>query len=137
MSSANKIFISYAREDQKIAKKLYRSLQDVGLSPWLDIEDLLPGQNWEVTIKETIRNSSFFLALLSSNSVSKKGFIQKELKFALDLLKEYPYSKVFIIPIRLDECKPFDEKINELHRVDLFIFYKQGVNKILYITRKK
>ena len=68
------IFISYAREDVEAARKLYRDLKNAELNPWLDEEVLLPGQNWKSAIKKAIKESRFFIALLSSNSVKKGGF---------------------------------------------------------------
>jgi hypothetical protein len=43
------IFLSYAREDMGMAKKLFNDLKRYGLDVWLDTESLLPGDylgNW-------------------------------------------------------------------------------------------
>jgi len=40
-----KVFISYAREDVEMARKLYDDLKNAGVSPWMDEEDLLPSQS--------------------------------------------------------------------------------------------
>jgi hypothetical protein len=72
------VFISYAREDFDAARILYDDLRAAGLIPWLDKESLLPGQQWEIEIKKAIENSTYFLAVLSSNSVDKRGYVQKE-----------------------------------------------------------
>ncbi|MGC1931965.1 MAG: toll/interleukin-1 receptor domain-containing protein, partial [Candidatus Nitrosopolaris sp.] len=105
MQEQNTVFLSYAREDSDAAKRLYEDLKNDGLSPWLDKESLLPGQNWEIEIRKAIKNSRYFIALLSSNSVDKRGFVQKEFKFALEVLDEVPESQIFVIPARLNECK--------------------------------
>ncbi|MGF1488268.1 MAG: SUMF1/EgtB/PvdO family nonheme iron enzyme, partial [Prochloraceae cyanobacterium] len=63
-----------------------------------------------------IKNSSIFLACFSSVSVSKTGFIQRELKLALDRYAEMPEGKIYLIPLRLEECE-----IPELERDDLGI----------------
>ena len=128
------IFISYSREDQNIAKKLYSDIQSAGMTPWLDLNDLLPGQNWKAVIKEKIIESEFFIALLSLNSLSKKGFVHKEIKIALDLLDERPTpSSIFLIPVRINDCKPLDEKLQDLHWVDIFPSYENGLSKILHV----
>jgi replicative DNA helicase len=41
---------------------------------------------------------------LSSNSVSKEGFVQKELRYAREISLEKPEGAIFLIPVRLDEC---------------------------------
>ncbi|MCP4353787.1 MAG: toll/interleukin-1 receptor domain-containing protein [Desulfobacterales bacterium] len=124
-------FISYAREDLNIARQLYEDLRIGGANPWIDFEALHAGQNWKDVIIRAIKKSSHFLPLFSKNSVTKQGFVQKELKTALEVLDEFPTSDIFIIPVRLDESYPSDEKLRDIEWVDLFPFYRVGVNKIL------
>ncbi len=128
-----KVFISYAREDLETAKKLYHDLKRAGISPWMDKQDLLPGQNWQVMISKAIQESKYFLALLSSHSLTKRGFVQKELKMALDILDEFPEDDIFIIPIRIEDCKPEDEKLKYLHWADFFPSYEDGLSQILRV----
>jgi hypothetical protein len=136
MNSKLKVFISYAREDHEIAEKIFDDLLNAGLSPWIDKKQLLPGQNWRTTIITSIKESTYFIALLSTNSVSKKGFVQKELKIALDLLDEFPPEDIFVIPVRVDDCQPLHEKIQYLHWADLFPNYEEGINQILNVLLK-
>ncbi|KPA15233.1 protein containing Toll-Interleukin receptor, partial [Candidatus Magnetomorum sp. HK-1] len=128
-----KVFISYAREDHEVAYKIYDDLKNRGLSPWIDKEHILPGVNWMQIISKSIKESNYFIALLSSNSVSKRGYVQKELKIALDLLDEFPPEDIFLIPVRIDECKPVHEKIQYLHWANLFPSYEEGINQILKV----
>src|SRR5215211_4162906 len=126
-----KVFISYAREDAEAANRLYNDMKMAGLDPWLDTQSLLGGQNWKIAIRGAIKNSRYFVPLLSSNTVEKVGYIQKELKEALEVLDEFPQSKIFVIPVRINECKINDEKLKELHIIDLFLNWKDGIEKIL------
>ena len=126
-------FISYAHEDEMAARKLYSDLKKSGANPWRDKECLLPGQKWEIAIKQAIKKSDFFIAVLSSNSVEKIGYVQKEITQALDILDEFPESRVFIIPIRLDECNPSHEKLKGLHWADMFPIWDNGLVKILSV----
>jgi len=124
------IFVSYASEDYHTAKRLYDDLKREGITAWLDREDLLAGQNWRETIPNIIRESSYFLLLISKNSVSKKGFVQKEQKIALELLDEFPSDGIFIIPARIDNTEPVYEKLRNLHWADLSD-YGKGFQQIL------
>ena len=126
-----KVFISYAREDCDIAKRLYTDLKNMGYDVWIDIERLIPGENWKSAISKQIKDCSYFIALLSSQSVSKKGYVQKELKTALDILDEFPPSEIFLIPARIDQCAPLDERLQDIHFADLFPSYDEGLRKIL------
>ncbi len=52
-------------------------------------------------------------------SINKEGFVQKEIRIALDAADEKPEGTIFIIPIRLEECS-VPERISQFHWVDLF-----------------
>jgi hypothetical protein len=54
-----KVFISYAREDVGPARRLFNSLTEAGAEPWLDVENLLPGQHWELEIEKAISSFSW------------------------------------------------------------------------------
>lgn len=125
------IFISYARPDVEPARRLYADLRAAGINAWLDEANLLPGQNWRAAITSAIEHSRFFIALLSSRSVSRKGFVNKELVEALDMLDTYPESEIFLIPARLDDCEPSHQKLRDLNWVDLFPDWDGGLAKIL------
>ena len=66
-----RVFISYAREDTEAANRLYNDLKMAGLDPWLDTQSLLAGQNWKIAIRDAIKNSRYFIPLLSSNFCRK------------------------------------------------------------------
>ena len=124
------IFISYAREDANIAMRLYNDLENAGAKPWIDSEKLLPGQNWELSIKKAIRSSDLFIALFSNNSIDKKGYFQKEIKLAMSELEKMPPDKISFIPCRIEDVEIPYEPLNELHWVNLFPNYEDGLKKI-------
>ncbi len=124
------VFISYAREDEEAARRIYRDLIQLGAEPWLDKEAILPGQDWERAIKQAIRKSSFFIALISENSVGKRGYVQKELRAALEVLDEFPPDSIYVIPVRIDDSEPQHDRLKKLHWVDLFPNYENALAKI-------
>jgi len=126
-----KVFISYCRDDKNTAEKLYNDLKKNDLTPWIDIHDILAGENWKIAIKKAIKDSTYFIALLSSTSLSKKGFVQSELKEALEISKELPENSIFFIPVRIDECEPQDERLKKINYADLFPSYETGLDKLL------
>jgi hypothetical protein len=125
------VFISHAREDAEKAKKIYKDLASLGVNSWLDQESILPGQNWKAAINQAIKDCRYFLALLSQNSVNKKGYVQKELAEALDILDEFPPSEIFVVPVRLDDCMPSHSRLNDLHWADMFPNWEDGLKKIV------
>ncbi len=125
------IFLSYAKEDAEVARRLYFDLRNLGFKPWIDSEDLLPGQRWGETIRLAIRASKLFLVLISRASLNKRGFVQKEITQALDVLEEFPRGQIFVVPIRLEACAVTDEKLSGLQWVDIFPSYQKGLEKLL------
>lgn len=126
-----RVFISYAKEDKGFADKLYSDLQQAGVEPWIDTVDLVPGQPWDRTIRKAIGDSSYFIAISSSLSVGKKGYVQKEIRHALAIAEEYPEDEIFIIPVRIDECEPSFEGLRKLQRADIFPSYEKGLKELL------
>lgn len=124
------IFLSYAREDQVLARRLYDYLISVGAKVWFDREELSPGANWKNEIVRAIRASRFFVALLSSNSVSKKGFVHTEISNAIEVLTEYPDNEIYLVPVRIDDCCPMHPRLNDLSWLDLFPNYHYGAHRL-------
>lgn len=115
----HRIFISYAKEDQKTAKELYDLIKSNDFSPWMDEKEIKVGENWRQKIEEAIGSCSIFIACLSKNSVTKRGFIQDELKQALDVLRTIPDREIYLMPIRFDPCK-LPARLSEVQYVDYF-----------------
>ncbi len=113
------IFISYASEDRAQARELHQRLTAQGYKPWLDDEDLLPGQDFKLVIEKALTGSDFVVICLSRTSVEKRTFIQREIKLALDRRQEMRPDDIFVIPARLEECE-FPAELKHLHCVNLF-----------------
>ncbi len=130
-----KIFLSYAHEDIGMAKRIHQDLKRYGLDVWIDYESLLPGQNWKITIEKAIKGSHFYFLLLSSHSMSKRGFIQKEMRIAYEMLEQCSEDDIYLIPIRLDECEP-SLKISNIQYIDVFpeSEYQNGLKRILQVV---
>lgn len=115
-----RVFLCHASGDKPAVTKLYDRLVKDGIDAWLDKEKLIPGQDWRVEIPKAVKNSDVVIVCLSSQSVTKEGFVQKEIRFALDAADEKPDGTIFIIPTRLENCTVPD-RISRFHWVDLFL----------------
>jgi hypothetical protein len=100
------LFFSYAHEDQVEVEKIAESLQQDGFLIWLDKKYLLPGDDWRVAIETAMDKADFILVFLSKSSVLKVGYVQKELRYALERSQLSPSGKRYIIPILLEPCTP-------------------------------
>lgn len=114
-----KVFLCHASDDKPAVRDLYRRLRNDGTEPWLDEQDLLPGQRWQLEIPKAVRSSDAVLVLLSSNSVTKSGYVQKEIKTALDAADEQPDDRLFLIPVRLEDCE-IPDRLTPFQWVNLF-----------------
>ncbi len=126
-----RVFISYCRDDIETARRLYDDLNARGFTPWMDKVDILPGERWKAKITAAIKECDYFIALLSPKALSKKGYVQKELKKALDILDEYPDDEIFLLPVRIEPCSPENEILQDIHWADLFPSYDEGLQDIL------
>ena len=113
-----RVFLCHASQDKPTVWKLHRYLKQHGVKPWLDQEDLLPGEDWEVEIPKALFASDVILVCLSKNSVNKEGFVQKEITFALDKAMEKPEGTIFIIPVKLEDCE-IPKRLSRYQWVDL------------------
>ena len=84
------VFISYAREDESTAHRVFFDLKDAGFRPWFDKVHLAAGEVWETEIPKAIKSCDFFLPLLSSTCLDKDGYVQRELQFGLAVLDDIP-----------------------------------------------
>jgi DNA-binding response OmpR family regulator len=111
------IFISYARTDENTVRSIYKTLLNKKHRPWMDIHSIRGGENWFRAINKAIDECEIFLAVLSNNSVSRRGVIQKELKKAMDKWEGMLPDDIYILPLRIDDC-PIPELLKDLHVID-------------------
>lgn len=115
-----RIFLCHAKEDTTQVREVYQQLKAIeGFEPWLDEEDLLPGQDWDREIRRALHASDFILIVLSRNSVEKRSSVQREMKMALVVLQELPEGTIHTIPVRLDDCD-VPEQFQRYQYADLF-----------------
>ena len=114
-----KVFLCHASGDKAPVRELYKRLVKEGVDAWLDEEKLLAGQTWRVEIPRAVRESDVVVVCLSNKSITKEGYIQKEIKFALDNADEKPEGTIFLIPARLEDCI-VPERLSGWQWVDLF-----------------
>ncbi|MEP0896276.1 toll/interleukin-1 receptor domain-containing protein [Leptolyngbya boryana FACHB-1624] len=123
-----KVFLCHGSEDKPAVRQLYNQLLSLGIEPWLDEENLLPGQDWRYEIAQAVKISDVVIVCLSRTSVNKAGFVQKKIKYALDVADEKPEGSIFLIPARLEECL-LPDRLSGIQWVDLF--QKQGFERLI------
>jgi uncharacterized protein YegP (UPF0339 family) len=131
------VFLCHSSGDKASVRDLYHRLSASGLEAWLDEENLLPGQDWNQEIRKAVRSSDVVLVCLSQSAINKAGYVQKEIKYALDVSDEQPEGTIFLIPLRLEECE-MPERLCRWQWVNLF--ENKGYEKLmqsLYVRAKQ
>ena len=75
----------------------------------MDAHELKGGQNWDFEIKRALSRASLIVAFFSENSITKRGYVQRELKIALDKYSERLADDIYIIPVFLDDAEIPDQ----------------------------
>ncbi|MDP1547200.1 MAG: SUMF1/EgtB/PvdO family nonheme iron enzyme [Anaerolineales bacterium] len=116
-----RVFLCHASQDKPAVRELYQRLNaESWINPWLDEEDLLPGQDFDLEIYKATRDADAIIICLSKISVAKEGYVNKEIRRALDIAQEKSEGAIYVIPLRLDDCNPSFEQLKKLHWVDYF-----------------
>lgn len=132
-------FISYVREDGERADRLATLLADAGIRVWRDVEDLWPGQDWKIQIRNAITNDSLaFLACFSTNSNNRDTTYQnEELILAAEQMRLRSPGRSWLVPVRFDSCQiPYYDlgagrSFDSLQRVDLSDGEWRGAGRLI------
>lgn len=98
------VFLIYSRKDLPAAQELSKYLTEAGFAPWLDVEQLVPGQVWRQAIGRAMQESGVAIALISKNlNASRES--QAELRAAMKLLTARDKNTFPVLPVRLDDAE--------------------------------
>lgn len=102
-----RVFLCHSSNDKPVVRELYQKLRaEVWIQPWLDEEELYPGQDWNMEIEKAVEAADAIIVCLTTNSINKEGYVQRELRIVLDFADYKPEGTLYIIPVRLEECEP-------------------------------
>jgi hypothetical protein len=122
------VFLCHASHDKESVRQLYDSLKHLPIDLWLDELRLLPGADWEREIRHALRAAHIVLVCLSTAAVTREGFVQKEIRIALDIADEKPDGSIFVIPARFSECDVPD-RLRRWQWVDLY--HSHGIPRLV------
>ena len=76
------------------------------IDPWLDVENLLPGENREEKLEEALKSTDIVLLFLSNQIFRAGGSrFHQEIDLVYRFAKEKLSNSIFVIPVRLDDCE--------------------------------
>lgn len=126
------VFLCHATENKEQVRQLDKRLTEAGITTWLDEKDLLPGQDWNLEITKALKVSAVVLVCISTKSISKRGYVQKEIVMALDVLDQVPEGQIFLIPVMLEVC---DLPARLSSRQAVKIYEPDGFDKLVKAIR--
>jgi hypothetical protein len=128
ISPSLRVFMCHASDDKPAVRELYERLKRASIDPWLDAEDILAGQAWRYEIEKAVRSTHIVLVCLSKRSASKTGFVNREIRIALDVADQQPEGTIFVIPLKLEECDVPD-RLRQWQWVNLY--EEKGFEKLM------
>lgn len=128
-------FLSYAHEDIAVAERLHRELTLRGCSLWFDQTHWDEGQSVDDQVLNAIREATYFISLLTPTSVSKDGYVRKEIALALNVRAQFNLGEAFLIPVRVTECSPLASELGgRTQFIDLYPDWEAGVSAVAAAT---
>ena len=125
------VFLCHSSTDKPAVRDSYKFLSsEPWIDPWFDEESLKPGQDWKAEIETAIENADVVIVFLSRSSLTREGFIQKEIKHVLDKADEKPDGTLFVIPVRVEECE-VPKRLAHLQWIDISIDNAQWFSRLL------
>ena len=122
-----RVFLCHSSDDKPTVRELYGRLESEGwIDAWLDEIKLYPGQDWNYEIEQAVEEADVILVCLTKNSVTKEGYIQRELRIILDYADYKPEGALYIIPVKLEECEP-PKRIRRWQYADYFPESNRGI----------
>ena len=112
-----KVFVSYSRADKAFANDLVLGLAACGFAPYIDRQDIAPGEDWERRLAGLIAEADSIVYIVSPDSLASKN-CAVELQQGLDLRKR-------ILPVI---WRPIDDAqaSPELKRLNYIFFSGEG-----------
>lgn len=118
------VFLSHNSKDKLQVRAIAEQLKRRGLKPWLDEEQIFPGQSFQFAIQEAIHNVRSVAIFIGSDTFSKWQVLELQ-----SLVKESIDAQIPIIPVILPGVSKVQELVplflRQIHCVD----FTQGIQE--------
>ena len=111
------LFICYAHADEQKVKRLIPNLKVLAgrgyIAAWRDT-DLIPGDEWDDTIKERLAEAKIILFMVSTDFLASDYITKHERPLAMQLMRE---KRSVVLPILLSDCSWENEDFASLENL--------------------
>lgn len=109
-----RIFVSYDPKDRSFARRLTRSLEDVGVDVWIDLDDIPSGTKASRAVQDGLQSSDLLIVVITPDSM-RSNEVEDEWQYFLDRGKP-------VVPVHL---KPTDIHF-QLSRIQYIEFHNRN-----------
>ena len=112
------VFLSHASADAAGAKAVAQLLQNAGLTVWLELDQLTPGNPWLPALEAALEASTQFVVLVGETGVQR--WVEREVRYALERNTRDPNYRVIPLlgPGANEEALPLFLKQQQYLRLD-------------------
>jgi hypothetical protein len=101
-----RVFISYLREDGPKVEPVTRAFDDAQVPYWLDRDQIRPGDNWKLAVRDAILGGAMFVPFFSERFAERQSaYMHEEIELAAGLYSERATTRRWLIPVCLDRCQ--------------------------------
>lgn len=125
------VFISYAHQDSAVVDAVRARLNEAGYRTWIDREGIGGGEGWMDMVPRAIRDSRFFVLMISTSSIKSK-WVKKEIQFAAK-------NKCKILPVLLSSVRlpaSWDFALGDANYIDLSTNEAAGTQQLIRALKK-
>src|SRR5882757_3300111 len=117
-SASRAVFLSYASQDAKAARRICESLRSGGVEVWFDAEGGLEhGDEWDAKIRRQIKECVFFIPVISTTTQARlEGYFRIEWDLAAERAQGIAHGVPFILPLTIDGTHEADALVPERFR---------------------
>jgi TolB-like protein/Flp pilus assembly protein TadD len=108
------VFLSYAREDGEVARRIADALRAFGVEVWFDQNELRGGDSWDTKIRTQIKTCALFVPIISQRTEARtEGYFRREWKLAVDRSHDMAGNRAFIVPVVIDHTLESEAAVPE------------------------
>ncbi|MBO9656597.1 MAG: TIR domain-containing protein [Agrobacterium tumefaciens] len=113
-SDEQNVFLSYTSGDRDRVEPIADRLAASGIDAWIDVKRLKAGQNWDFEIRRALERAVVIVVFISNKSVTKRGYVQREIRLGLEKAEEKLADDIYLIPVLLDDDVIVPNQIKDL-----------------------
>src|SRR5271166_4584972 len=126
------VFVSYARGDYAIVRRIVADLEERGVNVWIGDRDIPAGSKIDNAIENAIRNSALFVTCISPYSLNSHS-VRDELITAERLFSSSINTDLSVIPVIIKHIRTKTKYSFKRRPIDLTVNYNQGFAKLIDI----